>query len=93
MIEKKFILNADGFGISKEQNQGVLEGYVNGYLTSASLCANTEAFDNAVNDILPDCTNLSIGVHLNLTKGSPLTTCTLLVDKNGKFNKNFFFRA
>ena len=58
MINKKFILNADDFGLTQAHNQAVLEGYNNGFLTSASLCANGEAFESAVHDILPDCSNL-----------------------------------
>lgn len=60
MINKKFILNADDFGLTQNHNQAILEGCINGFLTSASLCANGEAFDSAVHDILPDCPNLGI---------------------------------
>lgn len=89
MINKKFILNADDFGLSKYHNQAVLEGYVNGFLTSASLCANGEAFDSAVHDIIPDCPNLGIAVHLNIMEGKSLTDCNLLTDENGNFNKGY----
>ena len=51
MVEKKFILNADDFGLSQAHNQAVLEGYINGFLSSTSLCANGAAYDNAVHDI------------------------------------------
>ncbi len=91
MSEKKFILNADDFGLSQYHNQAVLEGYVNGFLTSASICANTDAFDSAVNDVLPDCEKLSIGVHLNIIEGKSLTKCTHLTDKTGKFNKSYLY--
>lgn len=91
MINKKFILNADDFGLSKYHNQAVLEGYVNGFLTSASLCANTEAFNSAVHDIIPDCPNLGIAAHLNIMEGKPLTDCPLLTDENGKFNISYAY--
>ena len=55
MGNKKFILNADDFGMSKAFNRAVLEGYHNGFLTSASLCANGKAFNAAVNEIIPEC--------------------------------------
>lgn len=86
MINKKFILNADDFGLTPYHNQAVLEGYNNGFLTSASLCANGEAFDSAVHDILPDCPNLGIAAHLNIMEGRALTDCPLLTDSDGKFN-------
>ncbi len=86
MITKKFVLNADDFGLTQHHNRAVLEGYVNGFLTSASLCANTDGFESAVHDILPDCPNLGIGVHLNIMEGKALTDCPLLTDSEGNFN-------
>lgn len=87
MNGKKFILNADNFGTSKGANRAVLEGYHNGFLTSASLTANGSAFNSAVNEIIPECPNLGIGVHLNITSGNSLSKVPLLTDKKGKFNK------
>ncbi len=89
MINKKFILNADDFGLTQYNNQAVLEGYNNGFLTSASLCSNTEAFDSAVHDILPDCPNLGIAAHLNIMEGKSLTNCPLLTDNEGYFNSSY----
>ncbi len=85
MINKKFILNADDFGLSQYHNQAVLEGYNNGFLTSASLCANTDAYESAVHNILPDCPELGIAAHLNIMEGKSLTDCFLLTDIYGKF--------
>ena len=56
-MTKKFILNADDFGMSQAFNKAVLEGNVNGILTSASICANGEAFEQAINETIPQCTN------------------------------------
>lgn len=89
MNEKKFIFNADDFGMSKAFNRGVLDGYNNGFLTSASICANGKAFNAAVNEILPECPNLGIGVHLNIIEGRSLTKAPLLTNKRGKFNSGF----
>lgn len=86
---KNFILNADNFGISEAHNKAVLKGYNDGFLTSASLCANGLSFSAAINDILPECPNLGIGVHLNISEGNSLTNCKLLTNKIGKFNKNY----
>lgn len=58
--------------MSKAFNKAVLEGYNNGFLTSTSLCANGKAFDSAVNEVIPECINLGIGVHLNIIEGSSL---------------------
>ena len=89
MVEKKFILNADDFGMSKAYNRAVLDGYHNGFLTSASLCANGKAFNAAVNEIIPECPNLGLGVHLNIIEGRSLTKAPLLTNKKGKFNNGF----
>ena len=89
MGNKKFILNADDFGMSKAFNRAVLEGYHNGFLTSASLCANGKAFNAAVNEIIPECPNLGIGVHLNIMEGRSLTKAPKLTNKKGKFNNSY----
>jgi len=89
---KKFILNADDFGMSNAFNKAVLDGYNNGFLTSASICANGKAFDAAVNDIIPECPNLGIGVHLNIIEGKSLqdfANTTPLTDSSGNFNNNY----
>ena len=89
MSNKKFILNADDFGMSKAHNRAVLDGYNNGFLSSASICANGKAFNAAVNEILPECPNLGIGVHLNIIEGRSLTKAPLLTNKRGKFNNGY----
>ena len=89
MGNKKFILNADDFGMSKAFNRAVLDGYHNGFLTSASLCANGKAFNAAVNEIIPECPNLGIGVHLNIMEGRSLTKAPMLTNKRGKFNNSY----
>ena len=88
-MTKKFILNADDFGMSEYYNQAVLEGSTKGILTSASLCANGEYFDNAIDEIIPNCPNLSVGVHLNIIEGSSLTHCPMLTDSDGRFNNGY----
>lgn len=91
MVKKNFILNADDFGLSQAHNQAVLEGYINGFLTGASLCANGMAYENAVHDILPDCPNLGLAAHLNIMEGKPLTHCPMLTSVDGEFNSNYLY--
>ena len=45
MTGKKFVLNADDLGLSKNIDRGVIDGYNSGVLKSASLCANGETFE------------------------------------------------
>ena len=92
MSNKKFILNADDLGLSKNINRGVIDGYNSGVLKSASLCANGEAFNAVVNEIIPECPELCIGVHLNIIEGKALTNpdkIPMLVNKNGIFNNSW----
>lgn len=88
-MNKKFILNADDFGMSEYYNKAVLDGVNNGILTSASICANGENFEEAVNDIIPQCPDLSVGIHLNIIEGQSLTECPMLTDGNGNFNNGY----
>lgn len=68
--------------MTKAYNKAVLEGYNLGFLTSTSLCANGPAFEAAVNEVIPECTNLGIGVHLNIIE------CNSLID-NKKFTDGY----
>lgn len=90
MDEKRFILNADDFGMSKSVNRAVLDGYSNGVLKSASIVANGEAFQDAVNDIIPNCPELGVGIHLNITEGFSLCQdVASLTDSESKFNNSY----
>ncbi len=88
-MSKRFILNADDFGMSVAYNDAVLEGYAKGILKSASICANGEYFDDAVKRVIPNAENLSVGVHLNIIEGKSLTNCPLLTDKDGTFSNGY----
>lgn len=69
----RFILNADDFGMSKEFNNAILEGFRIGLLRSASLTANGLAFDDAVDRVIPQCQGLSVGIHLNIIEGQSMS--------------------
>ncbi len=88
-MTKRFILNADDFGMSMAYNDAVLDGYSKGLLKSASICANGEYFDDAVGRVIKKAENLSVGIHLNIIEGKSLTDCPLLTDENGVFNNGY----
>jgi len=89
-LSKKFVLNADDFGMNAAFNTAVKEGYECGILKSASLVANGEAFEEAVKKIIPQCEGLGVGVHLNIIEGkSLLSDLTELTDSNGNFNNSY----
>lgn len=90
LSEKKFILNADDFGMSEAYNRAVLEGYEYGILKSASITANGEAFEEAWEKVIPACPNLGVGVHLNIIEGKSLcTNLDKLTDSEGNFNNSY----
>lgn len=90
MSDKKFILNADDFGMSSAYNRAVLEGYTSGILKSASLVANGEAFEEAWKNVIPACPDLGVGVHLNVIEGKSLClNLDKLTDEEGNFNNSF----
>jgi predicted glycoside hydrolase/deacetylase ChbG (UPF0249 family) len=45
---KRLILNADDFGMTRGVNEGIIRAHREGILTSTTLMADGEAFDDAV---------------------------------------------
>ena len=90
MDEKRFILNADDLGMSKAVNKAVMDGFSNGILKSASLVANGKDFEDAINNVIPQCEGLGVGIHLNITEGFSLCRdLTTLTDSDCKFNNSY----
>lgn len=73
---KRLIVNADDFGYTRGVNCGVIRGFNGGIITSATLMANGNAFDDAVQQARDNPT-LGIGCHLMLVDGP----CVELADK------------
>ncbi|GAC1617094.1 MAG: chitin disaccharide deacetylase [Candidatus Acidiferrum sp.] len=82
---KSLIVNADDLGWTEGVNQGIAESHHKGLVTSASLLANGRAFFNAV-ELVRHTPGLGIGVHLNLSDGTPVASAEKvksLLDKTG----------
>ncbi len=85
MSNKYLIINADDGGLSPETDAGILDTIRAGVVTSVSLfvnppfCADVEAYRQS---------EVSIGLHLNLTLGCPCTPLVglPLVDEDGCFH-------
>ncbi len=84
-VTKRLIVNADDFGLDEGINRGILEGFREGIITSASLLATTPAFDHAVQLALEN--DLDMGVHVSLTEGKPCSKSEGLrpILQNGAF--------
>jgi chitin disaccharide deacetylase len=68
---KCLIVNADDFGLTRLVSQGILDAHHYGIVTSTSLIATGEAFEEAV-AMAMRAPRLSVGVHLALTEGIPV---------------------
>ena len=83
---KQLIVNADDFGLTRLVSQGILDAHYYGIVTSTSLMANGEAFD-AATEMSGRAPRLSVGVHLALTQGIPVSPAfqiPTLVDAHGR---------
>lgn len=68
---RRLVVNADDFGFTPDVNAGIVEAHRNGVLTSTTLMANGEAFDDAVR-LAKETPTLDIGAHLVLVQGRSL---------------------
>jgi len=70
---KELIINADDFGFTRDVNSGIVEAHRHGVLTSATLMANGDAFNDAVR-LARETPGLDLGCHLALVQGRSLLT-------------------
>src|SRR5205085_8509787 len=68
---KRLIVNADDFGFTRGVNAGILRAFQGGILTSATLMANGDAFDEAA-EMARAHPGLGVGIHLVAVGGRPL---------------------
>lgn len=83
----KIIVNADEIGLTEQVNQAIIEAHKHGIVTSTSVIVNLWAFNDAVR-LIRGNPSLEVGLHLNLTDGSPVSppsSVPTLVDKAGVF--------
>jgi len=87
---KQVVINADDFGLSPGVNQGILEAFRDGIVTSTTLLVNLPSFDDAVRKAR-DHPELPVGVHLSLLWGEPASSpadVPTLVDRGGRFPRS-----
>jgi hopanoid biosynthesis associated protein HpnK len=68
---RRLIVNADDFGLTRGVNRAILEAHSHGVVTSATLMANGQAFDDAV-QCAKSSSRLSVGCHVVLVDGTPV---------------------
>lgn len=86
----KVIINADDFGIRKETDQLIISAIKRKLISSATILANGNDFENAVTFAKDSSIDASFGVHLNLTSFKSLTNSPVLrnygiIDNKGEF--------
>jgi len=84
---RKLIINADDFGLTKGINKGIIRGYRQGIVTSATALVNMPFWEHAAG-LVGNYPGLGIGLHFNLTCGSPVTVADQipsLVNQEGDF--------
>jgi len=70
---KQLIVNADDLGADEARNAGIFEAIEAGVVTSASILPNGPALEDALRRIRSSCRPISLGVHINLSEGRPLS--------------------
>jgi len=69
----RFIINADDFGKNRQVNEAVIKCFNEGFLSSASILMNGSGYNEAV-EFMKAHKYSGVGIHLNLTEGSPVTS-------------------
>ncbi len=69
---KRLIVNGDDFGFTRGVNEGILSAFKTGILTSTTIMANGDAFENAAAIALAN-PDLAVGVHLAIVGGRPVS--------------------
>jgi hopanoid biosynthesis associated protein HpnK len=86
---KRLIVNADDFGVTRGVNRGIIRCFRDGIVTSTTIMANGDAFDDAV-ELARANPELGVGVHLVLIGGralAPREQVRRLAGEDGKLPK------
>jgi predicted glycoside hydrolase/deacetylase ChbG (UPF0249 family) len=80
---RRLIVNADDFGLTPGVSEGILAAHRHGIVTSTTMLVNRKIPKDVVARARD--AGLGLGLHVNLTLGTPLTRGASLVDGNGAF--------
>ena len=71
-MAKQLLVNADDFGLTPRVNEGIVKVMENGIVRSTSVMANMPSSEAIIS--IRNWEDISIGIHLNLTTGKPLSS-------------------
>ncbi|XP_065549092.1 carbohydrate deacetylase isoform X2 [Lathamus discolor] len=95
MLQVKLIVTGDDFGYCPRRNQGIVDCFLAGAISNVSLLVNGSAATDAAE--LAQRYNIPIGLHANLSEGSPvceaLKTNSSLLNQDGFFHGKMGFRT
>ncbi len=80
----KLVINADDFGFTKGNTEGIIEGHKQGIITSTTALCNMPYLEYGA-ELAKKCPQLGVGVHLTLTVGKPLSHGKSFCDEHGNF--------
>ncbi|ASG68402.1 hypothetical protein CDV26_08365 [Francisella halioticida] len=84
-MSKKIIICADDFGLGDEVNKGILDLLERKIINATSCMSNMPALKYGIINLKSIHNNFThVGIHLNLTEGTPLTKATS-ISKNKEF--------
>lgn len=82
-MTRRLIVNADDFGLTRGVSAGILDAHRHGIVTSTTVLVTADIDRDQLAQALDS--GLGMGIHVNLTLGTPLTPARSLVDGNGRF--------
>lgn len=91
---RQLIVNADDFGLTPGVSAGIIRAHLSGIVTSTTVMINLPFAAHALEIALRDAPDLGIGLHLNLTAGTPVSpghAVTTLTDTSGRFHSRDAF--
>ena len=83
------VINSDDLGLNPTVNTAISKALAKGYVTSATILANSQYWDS-IHEIIKLNPQASFGVHLNLTEGKALTENKVFLEKGIVDNRNNF---
>ena len=86
---KQLIVNADDLGRAPGVNRGIVEAHLNGIVTSTTVMINLPDAPAALELVAAEAPKLGVGLHVNLTKGKPVSppqSVRSLLDESGEFH-------
>ncbi|MCP2073506.1 UNVERIFIED_ORG: putative glycoside hydrolase/deacetylase ChbG (UPF0249 family) [Pseudomonas lini] len=91
-MPRQVIVNADDFGLSFSENALILQAFEAGVISSATAMANMPGFEQACEMARHPLLNGRIGLHFNLSYGSPqgkaIASRAAFCDTHGEFDLN-----